>query len=211
MVYHDERLVFSFPSGTAAANDRQLIFDPHEDWWSLTDFPAGPMCTFRPGDVEELIFGYSSGTKHIGRYVAGEYDADDMTTTGTGGNAIVARWQSGWFNYNQPAVKTIREAKISGIGLVTVSLYRDYRQDHSGQRTIQLSPESALWDDGSLWDDGTLWGPSTIVAAKRVSLGTRGEVFSVGLSNSTINRAFKVHRLTTHLREARVPSVVRVN
>jgi hypothetical protein len=211
MVYHDERLWLSFPASASSTNNRQLVFDPHEKWWSLADFPAGPMCNFRPGNVEELVFGYAAGTKHIGRYVAGEYDADDMTTTGTGGTAITARWQSGWFNYGQPVVKTIRESKISGIGLVTVTFYRDYRQDSSVVREVQLSPESALWDDGSLWDDGTLWGPSTIVSAKSVRKSIRGEVFSVGLSNDTINRAFKVHRLTTHVREARVPSVVRVN
>jgi hypothetical protein len=173
--------------------------------------PIGPMCNFRPSSVEELVFGYSSGEKHIGRYVAGQYDADDMETDGSGGTAIAARWQSGWFNYGQPIVKTIRESKISGIGLVDVTFYRDYRQDSSIVHTVQLSPEGALWDDGSLWDDGTLWGPNTIVAAKPIRKSIRGEVFSVALSNDTINRGFKVHRLTTHVREVRVPSVVRVN
>jgi hypothetical protein len=211
MLYHDERLLLSFPAGSAVVNNRQLLFDPHEKWWSLTDMPIGPMCNFRPSSVEELVFGYSSGEKHIGRYVAGEYDADDMETDGSGGTAISARWQSGWFNYGQPIVKTIRESKISGIGLVTVTFYRDYRQDSSIVHDVQLSPEGALWDDGSLWDDGTLWGPNTIVAAKPIRKAIRGEVFSVALSNDTINRGFKVHRLTTHVREVRVPSVVRVN
>lgn len=210
MVYHDERLWFSFPAFTSAVNNRQLVFDPHEKWWSLTDLPAGPMTNFRPGAVEELVFGYSSGLKHLGRFVEGTYTADDMNQSGGAGNAITSRWQSGWFNYAQPIVKTIRESKISGSGLVTVSFYRDYKQLPSVSKQIELSPLGTLYDSGALYDSGLLYGPSTIVQAKAVRKAIRGEVFSVGLSNSDLNRTFKLNRLTTHVREVRVPSVVKV-
>ena len=391
MTYHDERLWLSFPASTSADNNRQLVFDPHEKWWSLTDFPAGPMTNFRPGFVEELVFGYSSGGKYIGRYVDGQYTADDMgevytnlvtnpkagsgvttnwtntslvslvagtlgaggfpahaapvpvglttaiqavsnadadrashsfpvvsgtsyyvqvhfylanlaatnvlvsinnssgvekiseaqtslgawqrvemfftadeTATWTlrmtqtdagsaewfytavmvtaspdaidyfdgdgntwlgveelsqsskfvpavGGTAITARWQSGWFNYGQPVVKTIREAKLSGIGLVTLAFHRDYRQSPTVSQSIELSPVDALYDSGATYDSGLLYGPSTIVQPKPFRKSIAGEVFSVVLSNSTLNRSFKVHRLVTHVREVRVPSVVKVN
>lgn len=212
MVYHDERLWFSFPSGASAINNRQLVFDPHEKWWSLTDLPAGPMCNFRPAAVEELVFGYSSGTNHIGHYVDGQYTADDMAIGGTGGNAIVAYWQGGWFNYETAVVKTIREAKISGTGLVTVEYFRDYRQVGQVTQTREISPPVGVYNDGLLYDTpGLRYGPSGVVVAKPLRKSIRGETFSVRFSNSTINRSFKVHRLTAHIREARVPSVVKVN
>lgn len=403
MVYHDERLWFSFPSGTSGTNDKQLVFDPHEKWWSLTDLPAGPMCNFRPGNVEELCFGYSqapidqfldtfasdsiaagvfvydggsglsvsggeivptstaqkrlyragsfglddrtlsfkittgatttsmvmrniiksldetmedyiyvafssanliigkrdvgalsnlnttafvpaTGTsywlrgriegnailaevfnnadlapghlitsvshtlagadatkfgvgvtggdgfevlpsdlnfryddytvnvlsKHIGRYVEGTYTADHMTQGGAGGTAISSFWQGGWFNYETPLVKTIRELKLAGTGLVTVSMFRDYRTNAAYSVEKQLSGVGFLYDSGVLWDSGQLWGPSSTITPKAVRRAIRGEAFSLRFSNSTINRTFKVHRLTTHIREARVPSVVKV-
>ena len=168
------------------------------------------MINFRPGSVTELVFGYSSGTKHLGRFVEGTYTADDMATDGTGGVAISSRWQSGWFNYGQPIVKTIRESHISGTGLVTVNLYRDYRQLPSQSKEIELSPTAFLWDGGTLWDSGAFWGPATIVQAKPFRKAIRGEVFSLGFSNNVKDRTYKVHRFTTYLREVRVPSVVKV-
>lgn len=211
MVYHDEKLWLSFPAGVSATNDRNLVFDPHEKWWTLYNIPAGPMVTFRPGNVEELVFGYASGLKHLGRYVEGAYTADDMSTAGAGGNAIAAHWQGGWFNYGVPAVKTIRESKMSGTGLVTVSLFRDYRQSPSFSQQVELSPATGLYDTGLLYDNDVLYGPSKIVAPKPVRKAIRGEAFSLKFSNSIINRTFKVHRFTTHLREVRVPTVVKVN
>ncbi len=211
MVYHDNRLWFSFPGGASAVNNRQLIFDPNEKWWSLADLPAGPMWLFRPGNVDELVFGYSSGNKHLGRYVDGQYTADDMDQSGAGGVAIVARWQGGWFNYQNAVVKTIRESKIAGTGLVTVSFYRDYRQSPSVAATRELSPPVGLYDSGLLYDaPGLVYGPSQIISPKPIRKSVRGETFSIGFSNSTIHRSFKVHRMTTHIREARVPSVVKV-
>lgn len=211
MVYHDERLWLSFPGGASAVNNRNLVFDPHEKWWSLADIPAGPMVNFRPSHVEELVFGYASGLKHLGRYVDGVYTADDMSQAGAGGSAISSRWQGGWFNYATPLVKTIREAKINGTGLVTVKLHRDYRQLPSVTASIELSPPVGLYDSGLEYDTpGLIYGPAQAIQAKMIRKAIRGEVFSIGLSNSTISRSFKVHRLTTHIREARVPSVVKV-
>jgi hypothetical protein len=212
MVYHDERLWLSFPSGASAVNDKNLIFDPHEKWWSLANIPAAAMINFRPGTSEELVFAYASGTKHLGRYVDGQYTADDMSAVGAGGTAIAAHWQGGWFNYATPLVKTIREAKISGTGLVTVEYFRDYRQVGQITQIVELSPPTGLYDDGLLYDTpGLRYGPSGVVTAKPLRKSIRGESFSIRLSNPTIHRSFKVHRLTTHIREARVPSVVKVN
>jgi hypothetical protein len=212
MVYHDERLWFNFPSGSAAVNDKNLVFDPHEKWWSLADIPAGPAINFRPDDTEELVFGFASGLKHLGRYVDGQYTADDMSIDGVGGTAIAAYWQGGWFNYSTPLVKTIREAKISGTGLLVVDYFRDYRQVGQVTQPVELSPPVGSYDDGLLYDaPGLRYGPSGIVQAQPLRKAIRGEAFSIRFSNSTIHRSFKVHRLTTHIREARIPSVVKVN
>jgi hypothetical protein len=212
MVYHDERLWLSFPSGGSTTNDRNLVFDRHEGWWTLYDIPAGPMAVFRPGNVEELIFGYASGLKHLGRHFANSsYTADNMDTSGAGGTAITARWLGGWFDLDHPAVKTIRESKIAGTGVVTVSIYRDFSTSPSFSREVQFTPDGALYDSGLLYDSGVLYGPSRIIKTKPLRRAVRGEVFAVGLSNDNLNKSFTVHRLVTHIREARVPSVVRVN
>jgi hypothetical protein len=211
MVYHDERLWLSFPSGASAVNDRQLVFDPHEKWWTLFDMPMGAMAKFRPGDVEEIVFGYSSGDNHLGRYVEGAYGTDNAEQDGSGGDAIAAFWQGGWFNYATAVIKTIRESKLSGSGLVTVEFFRDYRQTASWSKQVALSASGGLWDDGTLWDSGGFWGPSGALQTKAIRKAIRGEVFSVRFSNAELNRTFAVHRLTTHIREARVPTVVKVN
>ena len=211
MVYHDERLWFSFrPAGPAIVNTRQLVFDPNEKWWSMTDLPAGPMVNFRPGAREELIFGgYIRG---LFRYYQGGYLTDQAFLDGTGGQSIEARWQSGWFNYGNPVVKTIRQQVISGTGLVNVEFFRDYRTTPSiSYQQVELSAGRTLWDDGTLWDGGAVWGPTSTVSVKTLRKSIRGEAFSVRLSNSVHERNFKVHRLTTHIREVRPPSVTKVS
>jgi hypothetical protein len=211
MAYHDDRLWLAFPSGTASANNRVLVHAPHYGWWTLYDIPAGPMVSFRPSNSPELVFGYASGLKHLGRHVDGLYTADNMEADGTGGVAIASRWQGGWFTFGLPAVKTIRELKIAGSGQVMVSIAHDYKQLPSFNRLANLSPAPLLYDTGLLYDDGHLYGPATLVQTKPVRRSIQGESFSLLLQNSTINRTFKVHRLTTHVHSPRVPSVIKAN
>jgi hypothetical protein len=131
---------------------------------------------------------------------------------GVGGNAINAFWRSGWFTFGSQLVKTNREMKISGSGLVTVAVSRDYRQTPSMSTQRELSPAEALYDSGLLYDSaGLIYGPSNTVTTKSIRKATRGEAFSITLSNNVINRTFRVHRLTNHVRDVRVPSVVKVN
>lgn len=210
MSYVDEKLFLSFPSGVSNINDKNLVYDPYNKWWSLYNIPAGPMVNFRPADNPELVFGYSTGEKHLGRHVQGSYTADDMEIGGTGGTAISARWRSGWFNYGTASVKTIRELKLAGYGIVDIGISRDYRQLPPWTATRELSPASSLYNTGVLYDGGALYGPSTQIQPKAVRRAVRGETFSIILTNSTMNRGFKVNRLTTHVREVRIPSVVKV-
>lgn len=211
MAYHANRLFMSFPSATAAINDKQLVFDPHEKWWTMFNLPAGPMVNFRPGPNEELVFGYSSGLKHLGRWIEGTYTADAMDQSGAGGVAIDAHWQGGWFNYETQAVKTIREAVISGTGLVTVQYFRDYRLSPARSVTKELSPPVGLYDTGLLYDAaGLIYGPSSIIQPKPIRKAIRGETFSLRFSNAVLNRSFRVHRFSAHIREVLVPSRIKV-
>jgi hypothetical protein len=208
MAYHQEKLWVAFPSGSATVNDRTLVFDPGEKWWTLYDIPAGPMAVFRPSDEDELIFGYASGDNHLGRHYDGSgYTADAMTAAGAGGTAITARWLGGWFDYDDPAIKTIAAAEIAGTGIATVKVYRDYSQSPSITREVEFSPATNTYDSGLTYDSGVLYGPSRIIKNKPFRRTARGVVFAVGLSNANLSRTFKVHRLVTHVREKRVPFV----
>jgi hypothetical protein len=209
MTYHDERLFFSFPAGASATNNSQLVFDPHEKWWGLFDLPAGPMINFRPGSVEELVFGYATGLKHMGRYVEGTYLADDMSTAGTGGVAITSRWRSGWFDLGTQAVKSLREFKLAGSGQVKFGMSRDYKQIPAFSVTKVLSPAAAIYDSGVKYDAGAQYGPTSAPTTKMVRRAIRGERFSVMFSNAELNKSFKINRLTSHVRDVRVPSVVK--
>lgn len=208
MQYHDERLFFSFPAGVSADNDRQLVFDPHEKWWALWDLPAGPMISFRIGDVEELVFGYSTGLKHLGRYVDGARLTDNQAQDGSGGVAISSHWRSGWFNFDTIAVKWIREQKIAGSGQVSVGMSRDYKQLPSWSVVKVLSPGAPLYNDGNLYNDGHLYGPSGQITTKMIRKGIRGERFSVILSNSEEGKTYRVTALTNNLGAVRVPTMV---
>ena len=44
------------------------------------------------------------------------------------GTAITSRWRSGWFDYNNPNVKTIHETKLWGTGGMTAKFSKDFAQ-----------------------------------------------------------------------------------
>lgn len=205
MVWFRDRIYLAFATG--ATNDRMLVFDPRYEWWSLFDIPANGMCVFRAGDVEELLFAYASGSNHIGRYDGSGHSSDDMTAAGTGGDAIGARWRSGWFDYDDPSVKTIRESKLWGSGSFEVGISRDW-QLQTPFSAVRLSGSAALWG-GFDWDDGTLWGPAEAVISVLVRSAQRGTLFSTHFRNVVKDASFSIHRLEHHIREARIPSVHR--
>jgi hypothetical protein len=217
MGYWNRRILLAFPSGAATTNNRLLVFDPTYNWWALWDIPAAALTGFRIGSTEELVFAYASGTKHIGRHVGRDntYAADDMTA-GAGGNAITARWRSGWQNYGSGEVKAIRESKLWGGGQVTLRLYVDYESVASAEQALTLTTGSSdTWGDGTgtdTWGDGTgtdLWGPSLgTIRPYLVRKAARGTVFSTQFRNTTLGKTFSIYRLAHHLRESRVPSTV---
>jgi hypothetical protein len=66
MVWHDEKLWFAYPSGASTTNDRVLRFDPATETWTLYDFPAASLASFRVADAEDLVFCFSGTVITLG-------------------------------------------------------------------------------------------------------------------------------------------------
>ena len=204
LCWHEERIYCSVPVGSDAANSRVLVFDPRYRWWSLYDIPAAGLCSWKVSAQPVLFFSYASGLKHVGKH-SSAYTTDD-------GAVIDARWQSGWFDFGDPSVKSIRELKLWGTG----SLYAGTAVDYNSGADVDYAtfPSTEIWGDGSdpskIWSDGTdasqTWGGGANIGSTLVRRAHRGTVFSVQV-NDYGGAAFEVLRMTHHLREARIPSV----
>lgn len=206
LAWHKEKLYLSVPTGTATANDRMLVHDLRRAWWSLWDIPGSAVASWRKGDQPELHFGYSSGANKIGRVSAGS--TDDVSV------AITSRWRSGWGDYGQSVVKTMREAKVWGTGAVAVNFSKDFERS-SVQTAVATFGATGTWADGTdsadTWGDGTgsdTWGGAGQVAPALVRKGVRANVFSTEFVSTASSPSWSVHRVSKHLRERRVPSVV---
>ena len=69
-----------------------------------------------------------------------------------------------------------------------------------------------LYNTGLLYDTPTLiYGPSSIIQPKPIRKAIRGETFSLRFSNNVLNRSFRVHRFSAHIREVLVPSRIKVS
>jgi hypothetical protein len=206
MTWHDERIYLAYPSGSATVPDRVLVYDTRLRWWSLFDFDASAMCTFRVGAQTDLMFGYSSGTNDIGRHT--------YTATNDADVAISALWRSAWSDYGTVEAKTIREAVLAGTGQLTIDIAHDYQASGAPVDVVFGTPllwgsgggSDWLWGDGSLGDE--LWGPSNQVVLKMERRSVRGNVFSIRLTNSTLDRSFGLNQIVPHLREKRTTSVI---
>ncbi len=196
---------------TASANNRLAVYSSASGWWTLYDIPVAAMTSFRPSTAEELLFAYASGSKFIGRYSEGSGDlADDMTTTGTGGNAISSRWRQGWVDYGSQDQKRIRQSKIWGEGNAMFGLARDYQIGPMRYDPVEFSQSAvALWNDGHTWDDGTLWGPSGSTQPWLLSQSCPGTVIGLLVKNAILGSSFAIHRIEHGLEvNTRGPEVV---
>lgn len=202
LCWHEERVYCSVPVGSDTANGRVLVHDPRYGWWSLYDIPAGGLCSWRVSAQPVLFFSYASGLKHIGKH-SSAYTSDD-------GAVINGRWQSGWFDFSDPDVKTLREMKVWGTGGLYVGMAIDYQP--SAVLDSVSFPVTDTWGDGTgsdTWGDGTgtdLWGAGASTVAAMIRRAHRGTVFSV-ICEDLAGAAFEVIRMTHHIRDRRVPSV----
>jgi hypothetical protein len=206
MAWKDERVYLAFPTGSFA-NDRLLEHDPRYGWWTLHDIPAAALTAFRVGTHEDLVFAYSTGTNDIGHY-GPEFANDD-------GVAISSHWRSGWQDYGSTVVKTVRESKLWGKGLVEVGISKDFKEPASYD-SVNFDSGLDTWGDGTAgddWADGTdatdLWASDPGIRPKLVRASARGTVFSTRFRNTTLDKTWRVHRFANHLREQRKPSTVR--
>jgi hypothetical protein len=205
MGWHNEQVYLAFPSGTATANDRTLVYDTQHKWWTLWDLPASAVISFQRGDQPELHFGYASGNKRVGHLnIASETDLS--------GTQIVSRWRSGWGDYKIALLKTIREHKLWGTGQSTMSMYVDFKTTPQTQGTLVLG-SSATWPSSGTWgawisDNDDVWPGGGQVSEGLVRTAIRGHQFSTEFSNST-SAAWSLHRVAKHLRDGKTTFVMR--
>jgi hypothetical protein len=212
MVAHDDKVYLAFSTG--ATNDRMLVYDTADKWWTLYDIPARCLTTFGSGtEHPQILFGYATGTNDIG-----SFNTHSDSDTSDAGEAITSRWRSGWFDYDDPGVKTIRESKLWAKGQFRVGISKDFSYAVNRQEAVDLGGASDLWGDGlgaDDWGDGTdptdLWGPSSVIEPYLSRIGIRGTVFSVSFSNDVLDQTFRVHRLANYLREAKIKSTTKVD
>ena len=197
MAFWQEQVFLSVPTGSSTTNNRVFVHDPRFGWWTLYDFPAAAMCTFRVSDNDQLMFAYATGTKDIGRHTTG------LTTDA--GVAIDSRWTSGWFDLGATTVKTLREFKVWGKGSVFFGVGRDFSPAEFSQSVV-FAANTDTWGDGTgsdTWGDGTgsdTWGAGQEVQVQLVRRAVRGTVFSVTVADVS-GAAWTVNRLAHHVRE----------
>lgn len=182
----DEKIYLTFPTSEAA--NRQLVYSPDYKWWSLLDLPASCFATFRPENETELVFGYSSGEKMIGRHKT-SYTNDD-------GKAIVERWRSGWFDLGSADIKKVRAAKVWGTGKVTMEIDKDFAENTGKPEALDLSGNtgSLFAGAGVFAGEGYFADISAGLVGKERRIAQRGTTFSVLFTNEVLNTEFTIHR-----------------
>lgn len=202
--YWNERLYFAVPTGSSSTNNRLLVFDPRFGWWSVYDIPAAALASWRPGQNEELMFAYASGTNDIGRH-ARTFN-DDI------GSAIASHCRTGFFEAAGGGETHLRQVRVYGSGYVTVKASVDYAAGQGFGIVADLDSNTDTWGDGTdpndVWADGTddtdKWGPTIAFSSEVLSgFGQVGRFYSITFANETLNRTLYVERLNMDFRGSR--------
>jgi hypothetical protein len=201
LAWHNDRLYVSYTS-TGTANNYTLVYDPEQNWWTLTDIPAAHAISFRRSNTPELLFCDTTGKKLY-------YSNPSLTSDN--GTAITSRWRSGWFDYGEGARKRIRESKVWGSGQPFMGISTDFDPALSGASQLTFGETTVT---GDTWG-GTTWGGGswTTVIDSPIAPGLYrtsavGSVFSTWFSNSILNQPWSVHRVTHHVASKRIPTVI---
>jgi hypothetical protein len=137
LTWHDERLYFAYPSGTATSNDRLLVFDPESSQWLLWDVAVNGLTTFQIGDSQELVFTYAAGSNHVGRQ-SSAYTDDD-------GTAIASHIRSGFYPLGNPgSTAYTRWTRLWGSGAPTVSVFTDMGSTDANAAAVTLGTSPAV-------------------------------------------------------------------
>jgi hypothetical protein len=191
----EDRIYLAFP--TESANSRVLVYDPQYEWWSLYSMPASCFATFRPSNQPELVFGYASGSNHVGRH-SRSYTNDD-------GSAITAYWRSGWFDLGSPSVKKNRAQKVWGTGRCFMGLATDFEQGVGKESLLDFTDTSATAWSGSTWD-ATKWAEPRGLIGKQRRVAARGTTFSTFFYSETKDQDWSVHRIEHLIPTIREPA-----
>lgn len=184
MTAYNERIYLSFP--TEELNNRTLVYDPQFEWWSLFNLPCSELVAFRPGNIEELVFGYASGSNKVGRH--------SPNYTNDAGAAITSYWRSGWFDLDIADVKKVRATKAWGAGEVQAGVAEDFTENTGKLALLNFSdPTAVLWG-GSTWGGAEWSQPRGLIGDER-RISARGTAFSVYFLNEILNQDWEVHRL----------------
>jgi hypothetical protein len=195
--YHGDLLYVSYSSG-GSYNDRTLVYDTEQKWWSLYDFPASSFGTFKVSNDTELVFTRATTSNQVIRHNA--------TYTNDLGSAITARWRSGWTDFGVNSTKVIRESKVWGAGKCYLAQTSDYDTSVGVSQVVDFQ-QAALTEWGSSTWGGGAWEYPVALVQRMVRLASRGTVFSTVFSNSELNKTFQISRIQHHLRATRIPSV----
>lgn len=192
----EDRIYLAFPS--AEANNRVLVYDPQYEWWALYALPASSFASFRVANNEELVFGYASGTNSVGRH-APSFGNDD-------GTAITSRWRSGWFDLENPDVKTIRSSKIWGTGEVGMGIDSNFTINPGVIEALDMSGSTGSTFEGTgTWEgEGYFEDTTTDLVEEYRGISEEGTTFSVFLESE---ESWSLHRLEHLVRETRDPDI----
>lgn len=136
MTYLNGRLYASYPSGSSTTADRMLVYDTATERWTLWDIAANGLSNLLLGNRQEVVFGYATGSNHIGRH-SSAYTTDD-------GTAITWRHRSGFTDFGSDVEKRIVKTRLFGTGSVDVKWSRDFGSLGSAKTaTLGVSPAIA--------------------------------------------------------------------
>ena len=201
MTWVDQKLYLSFPADTSTTNNRTLVYDTQLQWWSLYDFPAASLCSFRVSDYNELIFGSASGySNHIMRHNL-SYGVDDSGSASE--QTINSHWRSGFFSFEQ--LSRIRGQKVWGAGKVNLGISADFERGEGILDLLNMQDSASTSWGSSTWGGGEWSKPRAFqpVVRRRTS---RGTAFSITFRNNAKSQDWEVHRLQNHLAQSRRPS-----
>lgn len=117
--YFDRHLWISYPSGTAAANNRTLVYNVDDGRWGNISFVAGAYHKItNPNDTNRFLVG-SADTGAV-------YVYKGFTDDGTG---ITAQYETGWSDFGSQIDKQVQGLHVvfdkSAACSLTVNLYRN--------------------------------------------------------------------------------------
>ncbi len=209
-----ERVYINFPVGDddPLVNNRTLVYDMLEGWWTIFDVKAQDMVAHSSQESAKPLPYFVQGL--------GVYDSDG-TQLNDDGVAITSRWSSGWNQFDSPNEKKIRQAKIWGTGHLTFAIGADYKVvgDDVDVDLGVLGFEPPMWADGTnpawIWGDGTdptnLWGPLVEVGAITGATVRPGAIQGTYLRCEFVNRTadsgWGLHAIDLHEATVRQPSV----